>query len=106
MCNFFSNLSRNTPRNEKQELCTCAIVKTAVKLRDKLLEGCHTVLLCCQLLQSVAKSTAEFYFVQRFAQQKNCETTHVTLCDSPATCLATALRDKLLTKLHSVTGPL
>ena len=26
---------------------------------------------CCQLLQSVAKSRAEFYFVQRFAQQKN-----------------------------------
>ena len=25
---------------------------------------------CCQLLQSVAKSRAEFYFVQRFAQQK------------------------------------
>ena len=61
---------------------------------------------CCQLLQSVAKSRAEFYFVQRLAQQKNCETTHVTLCNSPATCLATALRDKLLRKLHSVTGPL
>ena len=25
---------------------------------------------CCQLLHSVAKSRAEFYFVQRFAQQK------------------------------------
>ena len=61
---------------------------------------------CCQLVQSVAKSRAEFYFVQRSAQQKNCETTHVTLCNSPATCLATALRDKLLRKLHSVTGPL
>ena len=44
--------------------------------------------------------------VQRIAQQKNCETTHVTLCNSPATCLAIALRDKLLRKLHSVTGPL
>ena len=60
----------------------------------------------CQLLQSVAKSRAEFYFVQRFAQQKNCETTHVTLCNSPANFLAVPLRDKLLRKLHSVTGPL
>ena len=34
---------------------------------------------CCQLLQSIAKSRAEFYFVQCLAQQKNCETTHVTL---------------------------
>ena len=53
-----------------------------------------TVQWCCQLLQSVVKSRAEFYFVQRFAQRKDCETTHVTLCNSPATCLATALRDK------------
>ena len=44
--------------------------------------------------------------MQRFAQQKNCETTHVTLRNSPATCIAAALRDKLLKKLHSVTGPL
>ena len=154
LCNFLSNLSRNAPRNEKQEVCACAHVKIAVKLRDKLLEGWYTVQWCCQLLQSVAKSRAEFYFVQRFAQQKICETTHVTLCNSPATCLvdflkvlrtfaisglvlrdsiarfarfpkrfalgfffflsttcgkstclATALRDKLLRKLHSVTGP-
>ena len=61
---------------------------------------------CCQLLQSVAKSRAEFYFVQRFAQQKNCEANHVTLFNSPATCLAIALQDKLLRKLRSVTGPL
>ena len=80
--------------------------KTTVKLRDKLLEGLYTVQWCCQLLQSVAKSRAEFYFVQRFAQQKNCETNHVTLCNSPATCLAMVLRDKLLRKLRSVTGPL
>ena len=59
----------------------------------------------CQLLQSVAKSRAEFYFVQCFEQQKICETTHVTLCKYPATCLTTALRDRLLRKLHSVTGP-
>ena len=51
-------------------VCACARVKTAVKLRDKLLEGWYTVQWCCQLLQSVAKSRAEFYFVQRFAQQK------------------------------------
>ena len=106
LCNFLSNLSRNAPLNEKQEVCACALVKTAVKLRDKLLEGWYTVQWCCQLLQSVAISRAEFCFVQRFAQQKNCDTTHVTLCNSPATCLATALRDKLLRKLHSVTGPL
>ena len=60
----------------------------------------------CQLLQSVAKSRAEFNFVQRFAQQKKCETTHVILCNSPETCLAIALRDKLMSKLHSVTEPL
>ena len=35
---FLSNLSHNAPRNEKQELCACALVKTEVKLRDKLLE--------------------------------------------------------------------
>ena len=90
---------------KKQEVCACALVKIAVKLRDKLLEGWYTVQWCCQFLLSVAKSRAEFYFVQRFAQQKHCETTHVTLCNSPATCLATALRDKLLRKLHNVTGP-
>ena len=44
--------------------------------------------------------------MQRFAQQKDCETTHDTLCNSPATCLGFALADKLLRKLHSVTGPL
>ena len=79
LCNFLSNLSCNAPRNEKQEVCACALVEPAVKLRDKFLEGWYTVQWCCQLLQSVAKSRAEFYFVQRFAQQKNCETTHVTL---------------------------
>ena len=36
--NFLSNLSRNAPHNEKQEECTYVVVKTAVKLRDKLLE--------------------------------------------------------------------
>ena len=84
-----------------------ALAKTAVKLRGKLLGGdtlCNGI--NCQLLQSVAKSRAEFYFVQRFAQQKNCKITHVILCNSPATCLATTLRDKLLKNLHSVTGPL
>ena len=106
MCNFLGNLSRNVPRNEKQEAWACVPVKTVVKLRDKLLEELYTVQWCCQLLQSIAKSRAEFHFVQRFAQQKHCETTHVTLCNSPAICLATTLRDKLLKKMHSVTGPL
>ena len=108
LCNFLSNMSRNAPRKEEHEVCACTLVKTAVELRDKLLVGWYTVQWHCQLLQSVAKSRAEFYFVQRFAQQNNCETTHVTLCNSPATCLATALRDKLrlLRKLHNVTGPL
>ena len=38
-CNFLNNLSRNAPRNEKQEVCACALVIIAVKLRNKLLEG-------------------------------------------------------------------
>ena len=38
-------------------------------------------------------------------QKKNCEKTHVTLCNSPATCLAMALQENLLRKLHSVRGP-
>ena len=28
LCKFFSNLSRNAPQNEKQEVCSCALVKT------------------------------------------------------------------------------
>ena len=99
LCNFLSNLFHNAPWNEKQ-VCECTLVKTAVKLRDKLLEGWYAVQWCCQLLQSIAKSRAEFYFVQGFAQHKNCETTHVTQCNSPAACLATALWDKLLRKLQ------
>ena len=71
LSNFLNNLSRNAPRNEKQEVCACALVKTAVKLWHKLLEGWYTVQWCNQLLQSVAKSRDEFYFVQRFAQQKH-----------------------------------
>ena len=39
LSNFVSNLSHNAPQNEKQEVCACALVKTAVKLRDKLVEG-------------------------------------------------------------------
>ena len=34
-----ANLSRGAPRSEKREVCACAFVKTAVKLREKLLEG-------------------------------------------------------------------
>ena len=71
LCNFLSNLPRTAPRNEKQEVGACALDKTAVKLRDKLLEGWYTVQWCCQLLQSFAKSRAEFYFVQRFAQKNS-----------------------------------
>ena len=37
--NFLSNLSRNAPQKEKREVCACALVKSAVKLREKLLEG-------------------------------------------------------------------
>ena len=37
--NFLSNLSRNNRRNEKPEVCACVLVKTAVKLREKVLEG-------------------------------------------------------------------
>ena len=74
-------------------VCAYALVKTAVKLRDKLLEGWYTMQWCCQLLQSIAKSRAV-----------NVE--HVTLCNSPATCLAMPLRDRLLRKLHIVTGSL
>ena len=59
----------------------------------------------CKMLQCVEKSISEFYFVQRFVQQKNCETTPVTLCNPPATCFATPLREKLTIKLQSVTAP-
>ena len=51
-------------------------------------------------------SRAVFYYMQHFGQQKDCETTNVTLCNSPATCLTMALQDKLLRKLLSVTAPL
>ena len=43
LSNFLSNLSRNDPRNEKQEVCACALVEPAVKWRDKLLEGWYSV---------------------------------------------------------------
>ena len=39
LCNFFSKLSRNASRNERQEVCACALVKTVVKLPHTLLEG-------------------------------------------------------------------
>ena len=53
LCNFLSNLSCSGPRNEKQEVCVCALVETAVKLREKLLEGdtlCNGVASCCNSL--------------------------------------------------------
>ena len=89
-------------KNEKREICAFVLVKIDVELREKLQEGWYTGQWCCQLLQSVAKCRAEFYFVQRSAQQNNCEATHVMLCNSPETCLATALRDMLMRKLRSV----
>ena len=99
LATFFGHvLVPRAPRNKKREVCACALVKTSVKLREKLLEGRYrTIQWCCKLPLSVAKSRAEFYFVQRFAQQRNRETTHFTLCNSLATC-----RDKLLRKLCSV----
>ena len=62
---------------------------------------------CCQLLQSVAKSRAEFYFVQCYAQQEKLQDNprYTVQFSAPATCLATTLRDKLLRKLRSVTEP-
>ena len=78
-CAVFSATCLAVLLGTKNKCAHAALVKTVVKLRDKLMERWYTVQWCCQLLQSVAKSRAEFYFVQRFAQQKNCETTHVTL---------------------------
>ena len=60
LCNFLSNLSRNAPRNEKQELCARAIAKTAVKLRDKLMRCdtlCNGVASCCNPLRKVELSS-------------------------------------------------
>ena len=63
-CNFLSNLSRNAPRKEKPEVCACALVKTAVKLRDKLLGGgeggdtlCNGYVNCCNPLRKVELSS-------------------------------------------------
>ena len=86
------------------------VYASLLKLPSICKTGCwrgdtYIVQWCCQLLQSVAKSRAEFYFMQSFIQQRNCKTTHVTLCNSLATGLAMALWEKLLRKLHSVTGP-
>ena len=47
-------------RMKKLEVCACALVKTAVKLRDKLLEGdtlCNDVVNCCNPLQKVEPSS-------------------------------------------------
>ena len=60
LCNFLSNLSRNALRNEKREMCACTLVKTAVKLRDKLLEGdtlCNSIVNCCNPLRKVELSS-------------------------------------------------
>ena len=69
---------------------------TTVRLQESCCRG-DALCSCCNPLP---KSRAEFYF----AQQNDYETAHVTLCNSLAACLATALEDKLLRKLRSVTG--
>ena len=60
---------------------------------------------CCQLLQPVTKSRAEFYFVQRFAQQKDCVTTRYTVKFS-SNLSRNGIARQVAEKLHSVTGPL
>ena len=69
---------------------------------------CNGVANCCNPLQ---KSRAEFYFVQRFAQQqKNYGIIHVTQCNSLTTLRHEVTEElhcvTLLRKLRSVTGPL
>ena len=101
------NFLSNAPRNEKQEVCAYAKVKTAVKLRKTLQEGWYTVLWCCRsccnALRKVKLSSTSCNALRnkRIARQPmlNCG------CKSPATFLATALRNKLLRKLRSITGP-
>ena len=68
---------------------------------------CNASKIRCSVAAIVAKSRTWFYFVQRLLQQKCCETwwlrgmLHHAI--SPATCVATKLRDRLHEKLHSVT---
>ena len=52
MCNFLGNLSRDAPQNEKQEVCACELVKTAVKLL--LLQVAGGVINCAMVLSIAA----------------------------------------------------
>ena len=86
-------------------LLHCAILSAtclAMALRDKLLENCivqHGLSRNFFVAWSVARSRAQLYFSQWIASIDN---THAHI-----SCLLFrgALRDKLLRKLHSVTGP-
>ena len=60
----------------KWEIAHALVESVPQKLRGKLLEGWYTVQWHCKLLQCVAKSRPELYFMQRCAQQK-------TLRDNP-----------------------
>ena len=60
----------------------------------------HCVASCCNPLRKVELSSTS---CNASRNRKNCKTTHVTLCNSPATCLAMT---KLLKKLCNVTEPL
>ena len=44
--------------NRQVRVCTLVTCKTAVKLKEKFLEGGYTVQWCCQLMSSFAKSRA------------------------------------------------
>ena len=91
------------PGENLRKVCACALIKTAVKLREKLLEGnalCNGVARSfCNLLQKVELSSTS---CNTSRNNKNCKQPMLH-CNSPATCVATTLRDKLLRKLCSVT---
>ena len=55
LCNFLSNLSRTAPRNEKQEVCACAFVKTAIKIARQVAGG----VIHCAMVLSIAAIRCE-----------------------------------------------
>ena len=73
-----------TPRNEKQEVCACALVKCEKSCwsGDTL---CNGVASCCNLLQKVELSSTS---CNASCNKKNCETTGILHCAilRPATC--------------------
>ena len=105
-CSIFSATCLAMPFGTKNEKCSPSpLLKLPQNCEKRCWRGdtlCNGVASCCNPLWKVEPSSTS----KKIAQQKNCKTTHVTLCNSPATCLATALRDKLPRKLRSVTGPL